>query len=142
MTHTYTLEQWIEYHGGKISPANYDEEYAKWLKWRLSVDRGETRLKGMIIVRPEFGYVSPTTGNVITSDKARREDLASSGCIEYDPEMKTDQRRRIEAQDAELDKSFDETIDKAIETMPSDKRVKLENEMASGLDVEILRTTV
>jgi hypothetical protein len=118
------------------------ENFDDWLKWRLSVDRGETKSQMMTIIRPEFGYESPTTGNVITSDKSRREDLASSGCIEYDPEMKTDQRRRIEAQDAELDKSFDETIDKAIETMPSDKRVKLENEMASGLDVEILRTTV
>jgi hypothetical protein len=135
MTHNYeNNEIWKAFHPNE----NFDD----WLKWRLSVDRGETKSQMMTIIRPEFGYESPTTGNVITSDKARREDLASSGCIEYDPEMKTDQRRRIEAQDAELDKSFDETIDKAIETMPSDKRVKLENEMASGLDVEILRTTV
>lgn len=139
MTHTYTLEKWIEYHGGKVSPHDYNHEYDKWLKWRLSVDSGETKSQMMTIIRPEFGYESPTTGHVITNDKARREDLASSGCIEYDPEMKTDQKRRIAAEDAKLDREMDATVDKMIDTLPSDKRARLENEMASGADVEISR---
>jgi len=135
MTHTYENNAyWQAFHP--------NEDFDEWLKWRLAVDRGETRSQMMTIIRPEFGYESPTTGNIITNDKARREDLARSGCIEYDPEMKTDQKRRIASQEAELDRKFDETIDKAIDTLPSDKRVKLENEMASGLDVEISRQTV
>jgi hypothetical protein len=101
-----------------------------------------TKISTMFIIKGEVGYESPTTGRAITSHKARREDLARSECIEYDPEMKTDQKRRIEAADAKLDKDFDKTIDKAIDSLPSDKRVRLENEMASGLDVEISRTTV
>jgi hypothetical protein len=135
MEHNYEKnETWHEFHPNE----NFDD----WLKWRLSVDAGETKSQMMTIIRPEFGYESPSTGNVITSEKARREDLAASGCIEYDPEMKTDQRRRIEAADAKLDKEFDETIDKAIDSLPADKRVRLENEMASGLDVEVSRTTI
>lgn len=127
-------EKWRAFHPNE----NFDE----WLKWRQSVDRGETRSQMMTIIRPDFGYESPTTGNVITSEKARREDLARSECIEYDPEMKTDQKRRIEAEDAKLERDMDATVDKMIDTLPSDKRARLENEMASGLDVEISRQTV
>lgn len=135
MTHNYVNDEiWQAFHP--------NQDFNEWLKWRLAVDRGETKSQMMTIVRPDFGYESPTTGNVITSEKARREDLARSGCIEYDPEMKTDQKRRIEAQDAKLDKEFDATIDKAIDSLPSDKRARLENEMASGLDVDVVRTTV
>lgn len=135
MKHNYVNdEKWQAFHP--------NEDFDEWLKWRLSVDRGETRSQIMTIIRPEFGYESPTTGNIITSDKARREDLAASGCIEYDPEMKTDQRRRIEAQDAKLDKEFDESIDKAIWALPADKKEKLEAEMSGGLDVDVVRTTV
>jgi hypothetical protein len=135
MTHTYeNNEYWQAFHP--------NEDFDAWLKWRLSVDAGETKSQSMVIIRPEFGYESPTTGNIITNDKARRNDLASSGCIEYDPEMKTDQKRRIEAEDAKLDKEMDATVDKMIDTLPSDKRARLENEMASGLNVEISRQTV
>ena len=127
-------EKWQAFHPNE----NFDD----WLKWRLSVDRGETRSQMMTIIRPDFGYESPTTGNVITSEKARREDLARSECIEYDPEMKTDQKRRIEAADAKLDKEFDQSIDRAIWALPPDKKAKLEAEMSSGLDVDVVRTTV
>ena len=133
--HSYVNdENWQAFHPGE----NFDE----WLAWRLAADRGEIRSQMMTIIRPEFGYESPTTGNFITSDKARREDLAASGCIEYDPEMKTDQKRRIAEQDAKLDKEFDQSIDKAIWALPPDKKAKLEAEMSSGLDVDVVRTTV
>ena len=99
-------------------------------------------MQSTLIIRPDMAYESPTTGHVITSEKARRNDLAASGCIEYDPEMKTDQARRIAEQDAKLDKDFDVSIDKAIESLSPDKKAKLEVEMASGLDVEVARTTV
>lgn len=135
MTHTYENNAyWQAFHP--------NEDFDAWLKWRLSVDAGETKSQSMVIVRSDMAYESPTTGHVITNDKARRNDLASSGCIEYDPEMKTDQKRRIEAEDAKLDRQMDETVDKMIDTLPSDKRARLENEMASGLDVEISRQTV
>jgi hypothetical protein len=119
-----------------------NENFDDWLKWRLAVDAGETKSEMLTIIRPEVAYVSPTTSNVITSDKARREDLKSSGCIEYDPEMKTDQKRRIAESEAKLDKVFDETIDKAIDSLPSDKRARLESEMTAGLDVDVVRTTL
>jgi hypothetical protein len=119
-----------------------NENFDDWLKWRLSVDAGETKSEMLTIVRPEVAYVSPTTNSVITSDKARKEDLKRSGCIEYDPEMKTDQKRRIAESEAQLDKVFDATIDKAIDSLPSDKRARLESEMTAGLDVDVVRTTL
>lgn len=135
MTHKYVNDdRWKAFHP--------NEDFDTWLEWRLQVDRGMTKSQVMVITRGEVGYESPTTGATITSEKARREDLARSGCIEYDPEMKTDQKRRIAESEAKLDKQFDESIDKAISTLSSDKRAKLESEMAGGLDVEILRTTV
>lgn len=135
MAHTYeNNEIWKAFHP--------NEDFDAWLAWRLKVDAGETKMQSTLIIRPDVAYESPTTGHVITSEKARRNDLAASGCIEYDPEMKTDQARRIAAQDAKLDKEFDVSIDKAIESLSPDKKAKLEVEMASGLDVDVVRTTV
>ena len=127
-------ENWKEFHPNE----NFDD----WLKWRLSVDRGETRSQTMIITKGEVGYESPSTGDIITSDKARREDLARSGCIEYDPEMKTDQNRRIAEEDKKLDKQFDLSLDAALDSLPADKVASLNAEMAQGMDVEISRLTV
>ena len=56
--------------------------------------------------------------------------------------MKTDQKRRIAESEAKLDKVFDETIDKAIDSLPSEKRARLESEMTAGLDVDVVRTTL
>lgn len=135
MSHCYVNDDiWQAFHPNE----NFDD----WLKWRLSVDAGETKSEMLTIVRPEVAYVSPTTNSVITSDKARKEDLKRSGCIEYDPEMKTDQKRRIAESEAQLDKVFDATIDKAIDSLPSDKRARLESEMTAGLDVDVVRTTL
>ena len=132
--HNYVNDQnWRDFHPNE----NFDE----WLKWRLSVDRGETRSQTMILTKGEIGYESPATGEVITSDKARREDLARSGCVEYDPEMKTDYKRRIASEEALLDKQVDENIDAAIQSLSADKLNKLEQEIASGVDAEILRET-
>lgn len=137
----YNIESWIEYHGKNVLPEDYEQEYKKWLDWRLAVDRGMTKSEGMVIVKGEIGYESPATGKIITSEKARKEDLARSGCIEYDPEMRADYRKRIEESDKKLDKQFDEVIDKTLAQMPSDKRAKLDNELAGGLDISVDRLT-
>ena len=138
----YTREKWIEYHGEKVAPEDYDREYKKWLKWRLSVDRGETRSQIMAIVRPDVGYESPATGEIITSEKARINDLAKSGCVEYDPEMRTDYKNKIKADEKRLDKQLDDVVDKTFEQLPSKKRDALVSEIASGVDINIERLTV
>lgn len=85
------------------------------------------------------GYQSPVTGQHIRNKRERVEDLARTGCIEYDPEMKTDYKRRIAEHDQQLDKMVDETVDREIEAMPTRKREKLDAELSAGLTAEPIR---
>lgn len=86
-------------------------------------------------------YDSPIDGSPITSMAARREDLARSGCIEYDPEMRKDYERRIEEGERKLESSVDTLLDKEIAAMPSRKREKLAAELESGVTADIVRQT-
>jgi hypothetical protein len=55
--------------------------------------------------------------------------MARTGCVEYDPEIKKDQKAAIKAGDKALDKIVDETVEREFEAMPSHKKEKLENEL-------------
>ena len=84
---------------------------------------------------------SPIDGRHITNADARREDLARSGCIEYDPEMRKDTQRQFEENEKALDSSVDAFVEEQVEKMPSAKRERLGNELAAGTDAEIVRLT-
>ncbi len=86
-------------------------------------------------------YDSPIDGRPITSKQARLQDLARSNCVPYDPDQKQDYTRRIEAQEAALEKAVDRTVDSEIANMPARKREKLEAELQGGMTVESVRTT-
>ena len=94
----------------------------------------------MIFVSPDIHYKSPIDGRSITNKSARLDDLARNNCVEYDPEMKTDYKRRIAESEKKLDKSVDEQVEKTISQMPSRKRERLEGELRAGLDAEVVRT--
>ena len=94
----------------------------------------------MIFVSPDIHYKSPIDGRPITNKSARLDDLARNNCVEYDPEMKTDYKRRIAESEKKLDKSVDEQVEKTISQMPSRKRERLEGELRAGLDAEVVRT--
>jgi len=79
-------------------------------------------------------YDSPIDGRPITSRRARIDDLARNNCVEYDPEIKKDYARRIERQQASLDKSIEATVEETIERMPIRKRELLEAEFKGGAD--------
>lgn len=85
------------------------------------------------------GYESPTSGRHITTKKQRIEDMAQSGCIEYEPGMRQDADRRVIEHDAMLDKLVDETVDREIAAMPARKRENLEAELSRGVAAEIQR---
>jgi putative FmdB family regulatory protein len=87
-----------------------------------------------LFVKQEIRYDSPIDGRAITSMKARRDDLARNNCQEYDPEMKKDYKRRIERQQAALEKSVESTVEATIEQMPARKRERLESELRAGAD--------
>jgi hypothetical protein len=74
-----------------------------------------TRLLEAPYVRPEIAaYQSPVTGEWVNSRAQRRDDLARSGSMEYDPEFKKD-AARIRAENFEknvmgpIERTIDET---------------------------------
>lgn len=90
-------------------------------------------------VQRECVYDSPIDGRPITSWQQRRNDLARSGCQEYDPGMKQDTDRRIKAEDAALDRNVDNFVDEQIAKMPVRKLEILESELKSGASADIVR---
>ena len=95
----------------------------------------------MAWVSPEIRYDSPIDGRPITSKQARAEDLARSNCVPYDPELKTEQQRKLKAKDDALDRAVDETVDREIALMPARSREKLQAELEGGLVPELVRQT-
>lgn len=85
------------------------------------------------------GYESPATGQIITNNRQRINDLASSGCIEYEPGMRQDADRRVVDDDKALDKAVDDTVDREIAAMPVKNRERLDVEMALGMNAETVR---
>lgn len=84
-------------------------------------------------------YQSPITGKWIDGRVARRNDLAASGCVEYEDGMKEEQIKRHAREDAELDKKVDEIVEKTIYEMPTEKREQLVTELENS-DIEVVRT--
>lgn len=94
-----------------------------------------------IHVGMDINYASPIDGRPVTSKQARIEDLARSGCVEYEPTMRTHQARREQERDAVLEKSFDETVETSIHAMPARKRDRLVAELEGGMTAEVVKVT-
>ena len=88
-----------------------------------------------IFASKDVCYDSPIDGRPITSMKARLDDLARNNCTEYDPEIKKDYTRRVEREQAQLERSVEATVEQTIQQMPVRKREKLEAELRAGADV-------
>lgn len=80
-------------------------------------------------IQPWDYYESPSSGKMITSYRERREDMARTGCVDYEPSMKDEYHKKQRESELKLEKAFDETVEKEISTMPSKKKEKLENEL-------------
>jgi len=85
------------------------------------------------------GYESPASGQIITTNRQRINDLAATGCVEYDPGMRQDVDQRVIDDDKALDKAVDDTVDREIAAMPTKKRERLDVEMALGMNAETVR---
>jgi hypothetical protein len=89
----------------------------------------------MVKVKPDIAYDSPIDGTVITSWQARQEDLKRHNCVEYDPEMKRDYERSMDANDRQLEQAVETSVEEVIEKMPTAKRGRLYSElMEQGVD--------
>ena len=96
----------------------------------------------LVTAQPNVHYDSPIDGRPITSMAQRRDDLARSGCREYDPEMRKDADRFAKESEAKLDKQVDATVEAMFEKMPLRKKESLERELTAGADASIERRTV
>ncbi len=96
------------------------------------------RLDLTIINNSFDAYESPATGKVISSHKQRKQDLAESGCMEYDPGVKQDATEHWKREEAKLEKNIENTVEREIESMSSSKREDLYNELKHS-DLEYTR---
>jgi len=88
------------------------------------------------------GYDCPITGKRVEGRKAHRENLAVHGCRLLEPGEHTATVKRKAAEEAAFDASIEETADRFIAGLPTEKRDRLAAEMEGGLDVQIERKTV
>lgn len=82
-----------------------------------------------LVIQPECRYDSPIDGAPITTWAQRTEDLARHQCQPYDPGLKEDYQRRIVEEERTLDRAVDETVDAAVEAMPTAQRGALYSEV-------------
>jgi putative FmdB family regulatory protein len=86
-------------------------------------------------------YTCPITDKHISSKKAHEENLSQHDCRVYETgETQAAVRSKAEAE-AEFEARLDETVERTIEAMPSDKKEKLANELLAGADIAVERIT-
>lgn len=68
-----------------------------------------TAMPGTIARRFE-PYLSPCDGRPITTEAARRDDLAQSGCIPYEPGIRQDQDRRAREHEVATDRLIGDIV--------------------------------
>jgi hypothetical protein len=91
-------------------------------------------------VAQDVCYDSPIDGKPVTSWAQREEDLKRNGCVPYDPGMKDDHLRRLEEQEAELDRKVDEHVERCITKMSTKQRGQLYSELTEqGTDAAVHR---
>lgn len=87
-------------------------------------------------------YESPVHPGVwICGRKQHEEHLRATGCRVYEPGERESFLRARQADDENLDKKVEETVDKFITNLPTEKRDRLAGELEGGLDVRVERLT-
>ena len=94
----------------------------------------------MLKIQPNVCYDSPIDGRPITSMEAHREDLKRNNCVAYDPEVKTDTKRRQRESEASLAREMSDTVEAFVEQLPTKRRGRLMSEMTEqGQDIVLAR---
>lgn len=92
------------------------------------------------VLRPvDYSYDCPITGKHITTKRAHEDNLKRHGCRVLETgEKEFNERERAKA-DAALERAVDQTVEREIALMPSDKRERLSNELDAGVSAEVIR---
>lgn len=85
------------------------------------------------------GYTCPITDRWIGSKQEHRNNLDMHGCrLLEDGEHEDNNRKRQQANE-DLDRKIEESVEKQIESMPTEKVERLAKEVQAGFDVQINR---
>lgn len=87
------------------------------------------------------GYESPITGEWIEGRRARMEDLRRHNCRPYEDGEREYHERVRKQEEATLDAKIDDEVDRQIAQMPARKRELLTQEVLSGADLAVSRST-
>lgn len=85
------------------------------------------------------GYTCPITNEWIGSKQEHRNNLARHGCRLLEDGEHEDNTRKRQQANIELDKKIEESVERQIESMPTDKVERLAKEVQAGFDVQINR---
>ena len=96
-------------------------------------------LSAPMVAVSKIEYRCPITNAPITTKQQHENNLAKHGCrILETGEVEQAKRKRVES-NRELDRKIESEVEKLVETMPSDKKERLANEIASGVDLTTMR---
>lgn len=101
-----------------------------------------------MISRPMFSvdntdYSCPVTGERISSKHQHENNLAKQNCRVLEPGETAAAAKFREAEELRFDKSIEDTVEREVTQMSSDKREKLYSELTrGGADVEYSRSAV
>lgn len=86
-----------------------------------------------------YEYACPITGTHISSKRQHEENLKQHGCRVLETGER-DYNERVRAQEeAAFERKVDQTIEREIALMPSDKRERLGKELTAGVTAEVTR---
>lgn len=131
--------EWLEGWGYVLHTSEAELAWKEKLAHDIRVDRipNPNKPHGRLYELPS--YISPVTGQWVDGRVARREDLARSGCVEYDDSMKDEQVKRHAKEDAAFEKKVDDIVEQTIYEMPAAKREQLATELENS-DIAVTRT--
>lgn len=94
-------------------------------------------------VRGDYeAYESPVVpGKIISGRRAHEEHLRETGCRVLEPGERDRVIQVRREEEAKLDAKVEETVDRFITDLPTDKRDRLAGELEGGLDVKVERLT-
>lgn len=94
---------------------------------------------GLMIVGDLPDYTSPVDGKLVSGRAQRRNDLKRTGCREYDPGEREAYMKSRAADDAALEKSVGNTVEKFFYTATPRTRELIVQAMNAGLDASLIR---
>ena len=90
-------------------------------------------------IQKDIRYRSPIDGREITTWRQRNEDLASSGSIPLDDDVKKHINDIKKRQDEKDEREIDEYVERYVETLDSKSVERLGSELAHGADLNYTR---